>query len=150
MNPYLTNVLLNGPELMAREFRRLPRSDWDRPLAPGRFTPREICAHLADWEPVNLARMKQAISKDGSRVEDWDEGAMAERNSYAQGDPSERLARLMDERKATLQFLLGLDGPDWACAVVHPTRGRMTVADMANLLLGHDLYHLRQLSDYSH
>ncbi len=147
MNPYLTNVLDVGPRVTARLCRRLATDQWDTPTGPGRFSPREVLAHLADWEPIFLARMRQAVEEPGSVIEPYDEGQRAIDNDYAGQDPDSNLAAFGRSRGETLAWLKGLEPAQMESHVAHPERGSMTVADMANMLLGHDLYHLDQLSE---
>ncbi len=37
---------------------------------------------------------------------------------------------------------------DWGKAIVHSERGQMTTYDQANMMLGHDMYHIEHLSQY--
>ncbi|MCW5936482.1 MAG: DinB family protein [Fimbriimonadaceae bacterium] len=149
MHPYLTNVLEFGPKLMAYSCRRLPTESWDEPTGPGRFTPREILAHLADWEPVFLARMQQAVRLPGSVLKVWDEGQWAIDHRYAESDPEASLAAFAKARSETAEFLRKAPIESFAAAALHPEKGLMTVDDMANMLLGHDLYHLEQIEEAS-
>jgi len=146
MNPYLLPVLEFGPTIQKRLVSQIECGRLDEPTAPGRFSAKEAIAHLADWEPIALARMHQAIEKPGSTVEAFDEGEMAIAHGYAQTDIEEQLRMYASRRSTTAAFLRNLKDEDWGKAIHHPERGVMTVADQANLLLGHDLYHIEQIT----
>lgn len=145
MNPYLFPSLPTGPRLLADQLSRIGAEAMDVPTHPDRFSPREVIAHLADWEPILRARMAQAVAEPGSEIQGIDEGERAIEMNYAASDPREQAQRYQEARAETIAWLQGLQPEDWSKHVMHNERGRMTVSDMANMLLGHDLYHLEQL-----
>jgi hypothetical protein len=146
MNPYLLPVLEYGPEIVRRLVMQMEPSRLDEPTSPDRFSSREVIAHLADWEPILLARMHKAIESPGAVIEAYDEGEMAVTHGYSRSNIQEQLASFASHRHATAEFLRGLADEDWDKAVTHPERGLMTLRDQANMLLGHDLYHIEQLT----
>jgi hypothetical protein len=149
MNPYLLPTLEFGPRIIARLMDRLAPDDLDDRRDPDRFTLREAIAHLADWEPILLDRMRTAVASPGARIETWDEGERAERFRYAESDPKETIGRWIDLRAETAEFLKMLPESAWIEAwVVHPERGRLSLEDQANMLLGHDLYHIEQYTQF--
>lgn len=148
MNPYLLPVMEFGPTVMARMISQIEEPRLDECLSQGRFSPREVVAHMADWEPIMRARMEQALQSPGSTVEIWDEGELAIKNGYASSDIKQQLATYTGERRKTAEFLRGLPADAWEKFVVHPERGLMTVYDQATMMIGHDMYHVEQLSSY--
>lgn len=146
MNPYLFPGLLAGPVVMERLMQRIAPERVDVATHPGRFTPREVAAHLADWEPILLERMKACLSAPGSTIVGIDEGERATRLNYASLDWREQLAKYREAREMTIVWLKERQDSDWGAFVVHSERGKQTLYDQANLLLGHDLYHIEQLS----
>jgi hypothetical protein len=148
MNPYLLPGLEAGPLVIRRLLRQIPASRLDEPLTADRFTPREVIAHLADWEPIMRDRIAAGRAHPGSTIEAYDEGAMAQDHDYAHSDPTVQCDIFERERSLTLVFVRILTAGDWDKTVMHPERGPLSVADLANLLLGHDLYHIEQLSAY--
>lgn len=148
MNTYLMPSIEFGPAVVARLIEHIPESRWDERIDPSRFCPREVAAHLADWEPILLERVRTGVATPGASVDAFDEGKMAIEHRYSTTDPREQVRLFGERRHATAEFLRGLAEADWSKTVVHPERGVQSVDDMANLLLGHDLYHLEQLSGY--
>jgi hypothetical protein len=73
---------------------------------------------------------------------------MAVDHRYGETDPWEQAERFARERQVTAELLRGLPPEDWGRSVHHPERGPQSVEDLANLLLGHDLYHIEQLTEY--
>lgn len=148
MNPYLFPGLEFGPATIERLIGLIPQNRLDDPLDPGRFGPREIVAHLADWEPILLQRMRTSRETPGATIQAHDEGKLAEDHGYKATDPIEQAASYRMRRAETIAWLRTLGPEDWGKHGVHTERGRQTVYDQANLLLGHDLYHIEQLSAY--
>ncbi len=148
MHAYLFPGLTLSPTVLRRVFALIPEARWDEPAAPDRFTPREVIAHLADWEPIFLVRMKLGVDKPGSEVAVYDEGHRAIEQGYAHSDPRTQLDRFEASRALLVRYLDGLDSAAFQSRFLHPERGEMTVYDQANMLLGHDLYHLEQLTGF--
>ena len=146
MNAYLLPTIELGPVVLERMLRQIPESRWDEALVPDRFTPRKVAAHLADWEPILRARIRAAVDSPGSTIEAFDEVEMARTNRYAEKHPLEQCALFASERAMTASYLRALSAEQWTGFAIHPERGRQSAEDLANLLLGHDLYHIEQLS----
>lgn len=145
MNTYLLPALEFGPQIMRRIIGLIEPSKLDVPSEPGRFTPREVIAHLADWEPIMLARIHTAVNSPGAKIESYDEGAMAVEHDYAHSDVREQLRKFAADRMQTVAFVRSLTKDDWGKTAVHPERGEQTALDLAHLLNGHDTYHIEQL-----
>ncbi len=148
MNPYLLPVLEHGPATLLRMLNQIEPHRLDEALSPDRFTPREAVAHLADWEPILLGRIRTAVENPGTSITAYDEGKRAAEMGYKTKNPSAEAALFIEERKRTADYLKGLKTEDWSKTVVHPERGILNVYDLANMLIGHDMYHLEHLSQY--
>ncbi len=148
MNFYLLPSIEMGPLAVQRLLRLIPAHRLDEAVHPDRFTPREVAAHLADWEPIMRQRIQAAVTTPGQTIVAYDEGQMAVDHRYRELDPYEQADRYRTERGATAAFLRCIPPDAWRNTVHHPERGPQSAEDLANLLLGHDLYHIEQLSEY--
>lgn len=148
MNFYLLPTIEFGPRVLRRLLDQLPADALDRSLYPDRFTPREVIAHLADWEPIMRERIRTALTQPGATIPGYDEGQMAIDHGYAQADPVEQAELFIRERRITAELLRSLQPGDWEKRAFHTERGEQSVEDLANCLLGHDLYHIEQLSEH--
>jgi hypothetical protein len=144
-NPYLFAALSLGPSAVLRLLERLPGGLWDERLGEDRFTPREVVAHLADWEPILRERIQAGLERPGTPIVAFDEGERAIERAYASSEPMRQAQAFARERAETVALLKTV-GARWHQTVEHPERGAMTVEDMANMLVGHDLYHVEQLA----
>lgn len=148
MNSYLFPGLELGPIAIRRILAALPAASLDAKVDPNRFSPREIIAHLADWEPILLDRMRTSRDTPGETLYGHDEAVMAEQNGYRESDPMAQAELYLRRRGETLAWLKTLAADDWDKVGVHEERGPMTVRDQANMMLGHELYHIEQLTSY--
>ena len=146
MNPYLLSAIELGPVAVARLIERIPADRLDVAAEEGRFTPRQVVAHLADWEPIDRDRILAGVNSPGSTIEPFDEMEMALDHRYEESDPAERCELYLRERRKTAAVIRGLKSEDWGKSVYHPERGTLTVGDLCNIVIGHDLYHIEQLT----
>jgi hypothetical protein len=137
-----------SPIIVERIVERIPSAKLDERIDPERFTAREAVAHLADWEPIMRARIQAAAENPGSTVAAYDEGRMADDHGYANSDPIEQAQILKRERAITVEYVKSLTPEVYRLTAFHPERGEQTVEDFINVTLGHDLYHIEQLSAY--
>jgi hypothetical protein len=145
MDPYLVRALDMTPKLAEREVRAA-EGNYDVRPDPARFSLREVIAHLADWEPIMLTRIRTGVETPGARIEAYDEGQMALDHNYAATDPLERMAAWKADRAKSIAYIQELTDEDLHKTVIHPERGEMHVGDIAHMLVSHDVYHLEQLS----
>lgn len=136
------------PDALIRIMDAVRPERHDEEIEPGRFTLREVIAHLADWEQIWLDRITLAVEYPGSTVETHDEGDRAAAHNYSGKDVHHELEVFANRRRDTVTYLLGLAVDDWDKTVKHPENGEMSVMDIVNYVIGHDLYHLHQVSLY--
>ena len=122
---------------------RLGESGLSRAYGPGKWTGRQVLAHLADAEMAIGFRMRQVLSEDHHRIQGFDEGAWARR--YDDVDVATALASFQAVRRWNLALLRSLTKDDLARVGVHPERGEETLETIVRLLAGHDLNPLGQL-----
>ena len=120
-----------GPDGLARRY------------APGKWSGRQILAHLADAELAVGFRIRQILSEDGHRVQPFDQDKWAAR--YEDMEPELALRAFSTSREWNLALLRRLTPQDLARETVHPERGAETLRTVVLLLAGHDLNHIGQL-----
>lgn len=123
--------------------RRLGDPGLSRRYAPGKWTGKQILAHLADAEIGIAFRIRQVLSQDNHTIQPFDESAWARR--YDNVDVEAALASFLALRRWNLALFRTLGPADLAREAVHPERGPETLDTIVRLLAGHDLNHLAQL-----
>jgi hypothetical protein len=116
----------------------------DVPLGPGKWSVRQVLAHLTDTEIAFSFRMRQAVAEAGHVIQPFDQEKWA--TGYADADAETALALFAVLRKWNVQFLKGLAPETFEKEVTHPERGTMTVRTIVETMAGHDGNHLAQLA----
>lgn len=148
MNPYAS--WLGGLEPLAviretpsRVRRAVQGSDPDKAWTPGKWSKRQILAHLADTEIAFAMRLRQTIAQDHHVIQPFDQDAWAKR--YADAPIEAALAAFIALRDWNVRFIQSLDDADFDKPVTHPERGTGTFRTIVETMAGHDLNHLAQL-----
>ena len=148
MHPYLLPVLELTPKTLERLISQVPEKRYDELTDPNRFTLRQAVAHLADWEPIFLQRIQAGVDKPGAEVFGMDESQRSVDKNYDSWDIKESLRTFAERRAQTVRYLQGLTAEQWQTTVRHNEKGPMSAYDQANMLLGHDIYHLEHASQF--
>ena len=115
--------------------------------APDKWSALEVVCHLADEEVEDFRTRVRLTLQDPTTP--WPEihpsAWVVERRYLEQGlGPS--LARFLNERAVSLQWLAAQREAKWDNAYQHPTAGPLTARLMLANWMAHDLLHLRQLA----
>jgi hypothetical protein len=123
--------------------RRLGEAGLSKSYGPGKWTGKQVLAHLADAEIAIGFRTRQVLAEDHHKIQGFDEGAWSRR--YDGVDHEAALGSFLATRRWNLALFRGLKPSDLARTAVHPERGEETLETIVKLLAGHDLNHLAQL-----
>ncbi len=115
----------------------------NREPAPGKWSIREIVAHLADCELVFSFRLRQALAEDHPVIQPFDQTKWGER--YGAYDVASGLALFTAARNWNLKLLTTIDETDRHRPITHPERGTMTFWTIVETMGGHDINHLQQI-----
>ena len=135
-----------GPPAVANLIGLVSVSRMDVPTHDGRFTPREIVCHLVDSELWLQEWIAQSVDRPGSAITVEDAVLVALAKGYSHSDPEERLRAFAEAREATCRLVEGLDEAAMDSWVNCPFRGKVSVREQLTFILGHDVFHLEQLS----
>lgn len=114
--------------------------------APGKWSVREIIAHLADAELAMGWRVRNMLANPGVALAWWDEAEWADQLGYARQPVAQSAAVFGALRESNLRLLATVERSRWDdCYGVHEVRGRQTVRDFVRLEAAHDLNHLLQI-----
>jgi uncharacterized damage-inducible protein DinB len=145
---YLLHGLSATPLVIDRLLKDATEAEFDRRPDPDRFTIREAMAHLADWEGVWMERISKMATEENPHLQGYDEGQWAIDNDYAHLDVHEQQARFREGRARLLAYLRDLPSDQWQRSGLHTEVGPVTIASLAVLVLGHDGYHTKQISEW--
>lgn len=155
MNPYVERILgLLGDRPLIESFEHtgkrieamagsLDPARMERSYAPGKWTARQILAHLADCELAIGFRLRQALAEDNHTAQAFDQDHWATR--YAGLDGAVAARAFVALRAWNMALIRSLGPQDLERSYVHGERGPETVSILLRLLAGHDLNHLAKL-----
>jgi uncharacterized damage-inducible protein DinB len=151
MNPYAGNlgdqdaraVLTATPGLIHQAICEMAPEQVEAPIAPGKWSPRQIVSHMADCELVFSFRLRQTLASTNPTIQPFDQDIWAEH--YAAYDVPSALELFRAARGWNLKLVGGLSEADFQREMTHPERGTMTFDDVLKTMAGHDLNHLVQL-----
>lgn len=154
LNPYAAHlgtqdaraVLIATPALLEGVCAALSAERIAAPVAAGKWSPREIVAHLADCELVFSFRLRQILAAPASEpafLQPFDQDAWA--RQYAAYELSEALELFRANRVWNLKLVGTLSQADLDRPGHHPERGDLTFETVIETMAGHDLNHLGQL-----
>ncbi len=109
----------------------------------GKWSIREVLAHLADTEIVFAFRLRQAVTEKDHVIQPFDQDAWA--TSYAQVDATAAMAVFASVRRWNIAFIKSLPAEAFKKSLTHPERGPMTIQTVVETMGGHDLNHIAQL-----
>ena len=136
-------VLQLTPLRIEQLIQEFSPSDFVSSYEPGKWSAREILAHLADVELAHAFRFRQTLAEEQPVLQPFDQEAWAKR--YDRADPSLAVACFAGVRSWNLALLTTLDLDGWLKEAYHPERGMMSMDLLVRTLAGHDLNHLQQL-----
>ena len=136
-------ILTKTPAALARRVKGATRSRLTRRPQPGKWSARDILAHLADIEVLWGFRIRLVLGQSGVPLIGMDQDVWAKR--YRRVDPRGAFAAWTALRRANLELIDGLRPADYRRWGQHSQFGRLTIARMIALLAGHDINHARQI-----
>jgi len=151
MNPYASHLGSRDPlqtidetaERLRSVIGKLGSDRVNQPIAPGKWSPRQIACHLADCELAFSFRLRQSLAEDGHVMQPFDQDRWAA--NYAAYDAGAAVAVFSAVRGWNLALLRSLPPGAFVRKVSHPERGEMTFQTIVETMGGHDLNHLKQL-----
>jgi uncharacterized damage-inducible protein DinB len=123
-----------------------PDAELERRYAPGKWSARQLLAHLADVEFINYWRFCRAVAEPGSTVESFDEARWERVLDYASRPVAVSRAMIAGMRAALLHHAKTLSDATLANACTHPEKGRMSGFEWLTLMVAHTEHHLGQIA----
>lgn len=130
---------------LGRLLKGKPAAKLRKRPAPGKWSVREILAHLADAEIAGSWRMRLILSAPGTPIAAFDQDAWVTTGHYEKRDARKCLEQFRVLREANLALLKSLTPEQWKHYGVHSERGVESIEHIVRMFAGHDLNHLQQV-----
>jgi DinB superfamily len=134
-----------APELLAALLTGVYGEEEDFLTAPGKWSIRQIVAHLADTELVAAHRFRQVIAEENPTLIAFNQEAWAVHLDYARRKPKQSLETFRRLRAENYDLLKELPADAFARAGNHNERGRLTLGQMVEGFANHAESHARQV-----
>jgi hypothetical protein len=142
--PALLERFRRGPELLAVVLTGVFGEEEDFTTAPGKWSIRQIVAHLADAELVFAHRFRQVIAEENPTLIAFDQNAWASNLDYARRKPKTSLDTLRRLRAENHELLKDLPATVFARTGNHTERGPLSLLQMVEGGADHLESHARQ------
>ncbi len=134
-----------APELLATVMTGVFGEEEDFAPAPGKWSARQIIAHLADSELVMAHRFRQVAAEDNPTLVAFDQEAWAQNLDYPRRKPKQSLETFRRLRAENYELLSGLPESAFARQGNHTERGPLTLRTILEGAANHAESHARQL-----
>lgn len=136
-----------GPELVATHLTGAAGPELDFVPAPGKWSVRQIVAHLSDSEIVGSDRFRRVIAEENPTLMWFDQDAWTARLNYTRRKTSESLEMFRRLRTDNYELLKELPEALFARTGAHSQRGPMTLRDLLEGYAAHAEGHARQIRE---
>jgi hypothetical protein len=143
--PELLERLRRGAELVAVSITGAAGSELDFVPAPGKWSIRQIVAHLSDSEIAAAMRLRRIIAEENPKLEAYDQDAWANNLDYGRRKPSQSLETFRRIRAENYELLKELPEAAFDRVGHHSERGPLTLKRLTQLIAEHAESHAAQL-----
>jgi hypothetical protein len=132
--PELLERFRRGAEMVAVSITGAAGAELDFAPEPGKWSIRQIVAHLSDAEIVGAMRLRRVIAEDQPKLEAFDQDAWTSNLDYARRKTSQALETFRRIRAENYELLKEVPEAAFARTGIHSERGPLT---LKQLLLGY-------------
>ncbi|HEY0810069.1 MAG TPA: DinB family protein [Longimicrobiales bacterium] len=133
------------PAVMRSAVANVQASRLSAPEAPGKWSVRQVVAHVADSEVVFAWRLRLILAQDKPPIQGYDQDAWAQRLAYDEAELDQSLAVFAALRAWNLRLIKRASAGELQRVGVHSERGEESIAHLLKLYAAHDLLHLNQI-----
>lgn len=137
----------SGPDELASMIQGLTEQQMDAVPIEGRWSIRQVVAHLADFEIINCERMKRIIAEDNPSFFDADPNLFERALQYGHRSVTDELNLIRHIRKHLLSILRASDVEVLQRTGVHSSDGPMTLETLIERTTKHIGHHLKFIQE---
>jgi hypothetical protein len=134
-----------GAELLATVLTGAAGEEVDYVHAPGKWSIRQILAHVADSELVGAHRLRAVVAEENPTLTAFDQDAWTRNLDYARRKPTQSLETFRRLRAENYELLKELPESAFERAGMHTESGRRTLRSLLEGYADHAESHARQV-----
>lgn len=134
-------------ELMAMTLTGAAGPEFDFVPEPGKWSIRQIAAHLADSELVGAMRFRRVLAEPEPKIEAYDQNAWAANLDYSRRKPNDALSSFRRIRLENYELLKDLPDQAFERKGIHSERGPLTLLQLLTIYTEHAEAHAAQLRE---
>ncbi len=138
-------VMAESPERLRKLTRGLTEKQLSTKPAPGKWSIKEIVAHLADGEVILGSRYRFIAAHDRPPIAGYDQDAFVARLGVANTTTADLIDDFAMARAVNLGLLDRLPDADWDRVGIHGERGEESIRKLVYMYAGHDRNHIQQI-----
>ncbi len=138
-------AMAEAPDLLRRLARGLTEKQLAKRPAPGKWSIREIVAHLADSEVVLGSRYRFIAAMDRPGLPGYDQDAFVANLGVDRATTADLLDDFAMARAVNLGLLERVGEEAWDRVGLHAERGEESLGRLVTMYAGHDRIHLSQI-----
>lgn len=135
-----------APKRMRKLVKGLSNKQLARRPLEGKWSIKEVLAHLADGEVVLGARVRFIAAMDRPQIVGYDQDAFVRNLRYDELDAEQLLDAFAAMRALNVALLERLPDEAFARAGLHSERGEESLSTMVHMYAGHDRIHEQQIA----
>jgi len=143
--PELLERFRRGAEMVAVSITGAAGAELDFVPEPGKWSIRQIVAHLADAEIVGAMRLRRVIAEDQPKLEAFDQDAWTHNLDYARRKTSQALETFRRIRGENYELLKELPEAAFVRVGMHSERGPLTLKQLLQGYAEHAESHAAQM-----
>ena len=137
--------MAEAPDRLRRAVRGLTAKQLATRPAPGKWSIREIVAHLADNEVVLGSRYRFIAAMDRPPLPGFDQDAFVANLGVAKATTADLLDDFAMARAVNIGLLERVGDVAWDRVGIHAERGEESLGRLVTMYAGHDRIHLSQI-----
>ena len=142
-DPFL--ALFEAPQKLRKLLKGLTEKQLSRRPAPGKWSIKEIVAHLADGEVILGSRYRFIAAHDKPSIAGYDQDLFVEKLGVGNTTTDELLDDFEMARMLNTDLLARLPDEAFDRVGIHSERGEESIWTIMTLYAGHDRVHLAQV-----
>jgi hypothetical protein len=131
---------------LSRAVEGLSHAQQGRPERPGKWSVRQVVAHLADSELVGAYRLRMILAHERPALPGYDQDLWADRLRYQDSDIDRALGDFATLRAGNLRLFRAATPDELERSMRHAERGEERLSQSIRMYAGHDIVHLRQIA----